>query len=269
MEILKVKLDINFKKVFADENNKAPLISLLSAFLNIREDDIHSVEFAQNEITPDFFDGKLSRLDLKVNVDGRLVNIEMQICPYEDYASRALYYWSKMFASSLKKGESYDKLPQTISINIINFKMFLWEDVQSSFEIIDAKHNFMLTDKFKMVFFELPKLKNKEIDLNNKLERWLRFINAETEEELTMLENLNDKSLNSAIQVVRVMSADENARYAAEMREKAENDYYAGMADAKAKGIAEGEANIINKLKDMGVSEDIISALENGKFNNG
>ena len=44
MDILKVKLDINFKKVFADENNKAPLISLLSAFLNVKEEDIHSME---------------------------------------------------------------------------------------------------------------------------------------------------------------------------------------------------------------------------------
>lgn len=127
-----------------------------------------------------------------------------------------------------------------------------------------------------MLFVELPKLKGKEIDLNDKLERWLRFINAESEEELAMLEKENDNTLNNAIQVVRYMSADDNARYLADMREKAEYDYYAGLTRAREKGLAEGEAigiakgkaDIISQLRDLNVSEEIIAALEKDDKNN-
>ena len=58
------------------------------------------------------------------------------------------------------------------------------------------------------------------------------------------------------------------------MREKAEYDYYAGLAKATEKGRAEGraegrvegEANIINKLKEMGMYDEYVAKLEKGDY---
>ena len=43
-------------------------------------------------------------------VDDRLINVEIQINPQIDYRERALFYWSRLYTSSLKKGESYNNL---------------------------------------------------------------------------------------------------------------------------------------------------------------
>ncbi len=72
-------------------------------------------------------------------------------------------------------------------------------------------------------FFELKKI-NKKINKNNRLELWLQFLNAESEEELAMPENTNIKPIQKAVMIIHKMSADEKIREIARIREKALHD---------------------------------------------
>ncbi len=217
--IVKAKLDIIFKKLFTDDGDNELLIGLLDAILELPEDEkIADIQITKNELMPDSPDGKVSRLDLNVKLQSekdktenkyRLINVEIQLNQRSDYAERALFYWSKLFTGSLKSGDAYSELPMTISLNILGYSMFPErEQYHSIYVPKEEKHNDVLTDKFSLQFFELEKLNHRKTNLQSKKERWLRFLNAETEEELDMLETAKDSTLDKAITSAKTNSSD-------------------------------------------------------------
>lgn len=98
----------------------------------------------------------------------------------------------------------------------------------------------------------------KNFDKNNKQELWLRLINAETEDELDMLQQTGVKSIQDAVVVLHKMSADEKTRELAEMREKALHIEATEKSFAIAEGERRKEAEILANLKAMGLSEEQI-----------
>ena len=95
-----------------------------------------------------------------------------------------------------------------------------------------------------LYFFELKKLPVKtEENKNDPLLQWLWLIDAETEEELKMLEKSDIPEIREAVNVVRYFSADEQMRINAFEREMAIRDRMAEIAAAKRDGreIKEGE----------------------------
>ena len=265
--IVKAKLDIIFKKLFTDEGNQHILQAFLSDILEIPYESINNIIVLNSEIMPENIIEKYSRMDIKMTVDGnRLINVEMQIKDEGDYKDRSMYYLSKLYGNQLKSGDGYGKLNQCISINVLNFILFdEWMDFHSSFRMREDKHNSVLTDNFIAHYFELKKI-GKNFDKNNKQELWLRLINAETEDELDMLQQTGVKSIQDAVVVLHKMSADEKTRELAEMREKALHIEATEKAHAKAEGEAIGlkegerrkEAEILANLKAMGLSEEQI-----------
>ena len=246
--IVKAKLDIIFKKLFTDEGNLHILQAFLSDILEIPYESINNIIVLNSEIMPENVIEKYSRMDIKMTVDGnRLINVEMQIKDEGDYRDRSLYYLSKLYGNQLKSGEDYGKLNQCISINVLNFNLFdEWTDFHSSFRMREDKHNSVLTDNFIAHYFELKKI-GKNFDKNNKQELWLRLINAETEDELDMLQQTGVKSIQDAVVVLHKMSADEKTRELAEMREKALHIEATEKSYARAEGRAEGEAAGLKK----------------------
>lgn len=269
--IVKAKLDIIFKKLFTDEGNQHILQAFLSDILEIPYESINNIIVLNSEIMPENIIEKYSRMDIKMTVDGnRLINVEMQIKDEGDYKDRSMYYLSKLYSNQLKSGDGYGKLNQCISINVLNFILFdEWSDFHSSFRMREDKRNSVLTDNFIAHYFELKKI-GKNFDKNNKQELWLRLINAETEDELDMLQQTGVKSIQDAVVVLHKMSADEKTRELAEMREKALHIEATEKAHARAEGRAEGEAiglkkgrterdnEILANLKAMGLSEEQI-----------
>ena len=269
--IVKAKLAIIFKKLFTDEGNQHILQAFLSDILEIPYESINNIIVLNSEIMPENIIEKYSRMDIKMTVDGnRLINVEMQIKDEGDYKDRSLYYLSKLYSGQLKSGEVYGSLNQCISINIINFNLFDCEKYHSSFSMREDSRNEQLTDKFTAHYFELKKI-GKNIDKNNKQELWLRLINAETEDELDMLQQTGVKQIQDAVVVLHKMSADEKTRELAEMREKALHIEATEKAHARAEGEAVGlkkgekrkEAEMISKMRKSGLSEEQIKAILN------
>ena len=270
--IVKAKLAIIFKKLFPDEGNQHILQAFLSDILEIPYESINNIIVLNSEIMPENIIEKYSRMDIKMTVDGnRLINVEMQIKDEGDYKDRSMYYLSKLYGNQLKSGDGYGKLNQCISINVLNFILFdEWTDFHSSFRMREDKHNSVLTDNFIAHYFELKKI-GKNFDKNNKQELWLRLINAETEDELDMLQQTGVKQIQDAVVVLHKMSADEKTRELAEMREKALHIEATEKAHARAEGEAVGlkkgekrkEAEMISKMRKSGLSEEQIKAILN------
>ncbi len=259
-KIVKLKLDLIFKKVFGTEENKPWLINLISNLLNIPLNTIQKVEILNSEIVPDYIDQKFSRLDLKLYVNEDIINIELQVHFQEDYAERTLFYWSKLYSEQVKVAGAYGDANKTICINILNFNLFECEDYYSSFKIMEENRHDVLTDKFGIHFFELKKLNKSR--KNKPVEVWLDLINAETEGDLEMIEaETQVKDIHDIIFKVREMSADEKIRYQAEMREKALLDEESAMRSSRRQGKREGFEFAVSEMRANGASEEMIQNI--------
>jgi len=244
--IVKLKLDIIFKRIFGNAKNENIIAAFISDLLEIPRKDIKAVYIDNVELVPEYLDQKFSRLDIKMDIDGRIVNIEMQVNREPDFKDRTLFYWSKLYSEELKVGEEYGELKQTICINIINFDLFDCEDYHSNFRILENERGELLTDKFAIHFFELKKLG--KFKRNRRMEDWLDLINAETESDLMEIQNKSTiPEVHETIVKLRELSADEKLKREAYYREKRMHDEASAIIGSRREGRAEGLAEGLAK----------------------
>ncbi len=267
MNIVKAKLDIIFKKLFTSDDDV--LKAFVSDILDIPKENIKQIKVKNPNIMPSVVDGKQAQLDLKMSVDDKIVNVEIQLCDKGNFRDRSLYYWSKIYTDELKRGEDYSQLKKTISINILNFDLFDCDECYSKFALLEETRHELLTDKCSILFFELRKV-NDKIDKNNRKKLWLQLINAETEEDLDMLDKTGVPEISKAVVILHEMSADEEMREMARLREKAILDERSalnfarregraeGRAEGKAEGRAEERKTIIARMREDGLTEEQI-----------
>lgn len=237
-EIIKAKLDVVFKKLFTSDDEV--LKAFVGDILDIPIGRIEKIEVLNPNLLPAYIDGKQSQLDLNMLVDNKIVNVEIQLQNKGDYKDRAAFYWSKLYSEQLKRGELYGELKKTISVNILDFNLFNeTKSPYSSFSIWEDNRHELLTDKCAIVFFELVKVDTK-IEKNNRKQLWLQLLNAETEEDLTMLKETGVPEIGKAVVILHQMSADEEMREIARMREKAILDDASAKDYARRTGLAEG-----------------------------
>lgn len=262
--IVKLKLDVIFKRVFGNENNKDIIAAFLSALLEIPRESIHEIYINNVELTPEYLNQKFSRLDLRLDVDGRTVNVEMQVNKEPAFQERTLFYWSKLFSEELKVGGEYGDLKRTVCVNIINFNLFGCPEYHSYFQVMENKRHEVLSDKFAIHFFELKKVNSAK--QNKPMEDWLNLINAETEGDLmTIQQTTTIPEVKDTIVMLRQLSADEKVRQEAYYREKRLHDEATALGNAKREGIAEGiakeRAELTQRWREMGMSEEEIKRL--------
>ncbi|MDE6426101.1 MAG: Rpn family recombination-promoting nuclease/putative transposase, partial [Ruminococcus sp.] len=241
MEIkAKPKLDLVFKKIFSDVDNTDLLIDFLSTVLGISATEIVDVTILDNELPPEIVNKKFSRLDLLIKTKQGYINIEIQVKNYGDFPERSLFYWARTFSKQLNKNNEYSVLEPTISINIVDFKLFSDRDkAHSTYKLLETENHSELSDKLRIDFLELPKAKNCK---DNHLQEWLNFLSVTTEEGLQMLETNTTTSehIRKAIAVVRKMSADEKFLLEIEKREDAIRDEASARAYEREQGKQEG-----------------------------
>ena len=264
--IVKPKLDVMFKKLFASEENKKLLISFIASLLELDIDLIKSIEVLNGEILPDENGEKFGRLDLLLIMnDETKINIELQIKIQDDYADRSTFYWSKAYTAGLKAGEEYSELKETICINIVGFNMFDCEEYHSHFQIMEKNRHEVLTEKFVIHFFELPKLRGTEVNADDMMNLWLKLIDCESEEDLEMLERTNAAPIKEAAYFIRKMSADEKVKERARLEEKRLHDEASIIGTARRQGIKEGfekgRTEVLYKLINSGSTEPFIISL--------
>lgn len=210
----------------------------MSSLLDIPPESIKEITISNPELPPETVASKFSRLDLSLNVNDKLVNVEIQVKIDNDYRDRTLFYWAKLYTSELKSGEDYGNLKQTITINIINFNMFEGNDYHTEVAAMIKGKNEIFSDKFNMHFFELKKISKHP---KTSREQWLQFINADSEEDFEMVEATSMPIIQKAVKVIYDMSEDTKTHELARLREKALHDEASALKQAKNEGITIGE----------------------------
>ena len=240
--------DYLFKFVFGREERKRITLSFLNAVLGREgEDELTDIAFADREFDPRFSEEKLSRLDIYgVVSDGSKINIEVQLVNYQNMEKRTLYYWSQMY-QSLRKGEDYENLTRSITINLLNFRLLPQENAHNMYGLYDIASGHRLTEDLEIHFLEIPKFHVKSVKEMKRLEKWLAYFSNKLDERETEELAMSEAAISEAIRAEQVFMQSDVERWQYEQREKALRDYISGMRAARRIGLAEG--------RDLGLAE--------------
>ena len=244
--------DVLFKSLFV--NNPDLLKKLVSLLLNIKFESIEQFEITNTDIPPELLGEKFCRLDINMTVNGKRIDLELQVNNEGDYPERSLYYWAREYSTALEEGEDYVLLPQTIIISILDFKLFKCEEFHSEFQALEVKRHESLTDKMCLHYYELLKLP-KTIQTDDLLKLWLNLFSVETEEELKKFEALEVPEMQQTIGAYRSITVTPEFRELERLRSKARHNEAAALRHAKEEerekwqGVVDEQAAIIAGLR--------------------
>jgi predicted transposase/invertase (TIGR01784 family) len=97
----------------------------------------------------------------------------------------------------------------------------------------------IMTDSARIIFIELPKFNPKNADAKDVLTAWLAFLKDPVLMDKVFLQ---DKTVQKAMETLQYISADDEVRAIADLRQKTINDHNSEMTVARAEGKLEGEA---------------------------
>lgn len=180
-DLLEPTVDFVFKQIFGSEDNKD---EVLLNFLNeaLRETEpkpFVSLTLVNPELDKDSLSDKKAVLDVRaVNEDGKQVNLEIQVTNKYDMPKRSLYYAAKMYEEQLTEGQFYRDLKKVITINILTFNQIPNGRFHNTYHLREDHTGEKLIDDLEIHFMELPKLKHAGGSLNDRLVKWLLFIDG-------------------------------------------------------------------------------------------
>jgi predicted transposase/invertase (TIGR01784 family) len=213
---------------------------LVAAALGISIETVNDFTVMNPEIVPDALGDKFCRLDINMRVDGKLVDLEVQVGDEGNYPERSLYYWAREYSAALPEGSDYIELPQAVVISILDFNLFDCVEYHSEFRPLEVRRGELLSDRMVLHYFEVRKLP-KSVDVGSELELFLALFGTETEEELERLQALGVPIVTQAITAYRKTMASAQLRELERLRDKARVDGMYALNKAKAEGILEGE----------------------------
>lgn len=247
--LMSPKNDFAFKLIFGDEKNKDLLIALLSAILRLPKEDFEGLEIINSELLREFAEDRKGILDVRVKTKpGKQIDVEIQILPTEFMPERTMYYWSKMYTSQVKSGDTYHTLKKCITINIVDFNCTPLQKIHSSYHLTEDESGYRLTDILEVHFLEMPKLMDLEIpkDENDPVVEWMEFLDAKSKGVIEMLADKN-QDIKKAYDLLQIISKDEKARMLYEAREAERRDQISWMKSSEDKGKAEAKIEIIRE----------------------
>ena len=194
--------------------------------------------------------------------DGQKADIELQITTAgDDQKLRALYYASKLYAGSLRKGMLYKNAPNVYQIFLTDFDPFddgRDEGEKESNRIGKFYHRAMMrlddgsvfADRLQILFFNLNVPDGVDEGLK-KAANWCKFISGSTDPKV--LEALGSdegwkEEFRMAMDAYMKVSAEEKAWAYHLSTDRAEADYWNGLRQSREDGLKEG---IVTSLKNL------------------
>jgi predicted transposase/invertase (TIGR01784 family) len=230
---------VMFKIILGDPKHSRLLIHFLSAAIK-SDSPITSVEILDSEPPSGYVRQKGSRLDIRARTqDDKIINVEMQCGIEKHMVARALFYWSKLFSAQLEVTEEYHKLKKTISITILDFRLFQDDErYWRKGHLIDDETGEQLTDLLEMQFIELNKMR--QFDEESPITFWVEFFRDPYSERVRALCDYVPE-IQEAKKMFEKAKADPKVRALIEEQEKALRDYMNDISCAKNEGKEEGK----------------------------
>ncbi|MDR1391043.1 MAG: Rpn family recombination-promoting nuclease/putative transposase, partial [Holosporales bacterium] len=245
---IKASQDFVFKRVFGAESHKRVLVCLLNAILK-GNPHIKSVELDNTEIPKDKSDGKNVRLDIRARTsDNTVINVEIQCADRGELIHRSAFYQARMMLEEVKSGESYNIIPDMISIWIADYKAtdrkHHTNEILYMYKSTDKDPIEIATDKFRTFIIELSKIEFKNIHRADMFSVWMMFIKHPEE---IPDEFLSIPEVKEAMDELTYLSHDKVFRAEYDARQRLINDENAAITIATEKGLEKGREEGLEK----------------------
>lgn len=246
------KNDYVFKRAFT-----ACPDALVHLINDLRPDlpEITEVEILNPAITPEEMTGKHIVLDiLAKDQQGNLYNIEMQVRRYNDWGKRSAFYMARLLGDQLIAGDDYAELKAVIGIHLLDFDLFMADAVQQQqalwrFELRDAMQpQVSIGDEIQLNIIEMKKADRLGLG-DQHLKDWITYFEHWKED--NKMATVTHEPVKRIRGYVRQLSADEEARRIAFVRERALRDEAYQLKQARMEGEARGriEGQVVTLLK--------------------
>ena len=262
-ELLKPKNDVVFQCLFNQKNEKITK-AFVEALIGRKINEITINE--TKELYREKPDDKLGVLDLELEINNNeKVDVEVQLVERENFEERLLYYFSKLYGSTIKIGEDYTKVKKVLIIAIINYEINLTKEIkefETRWKIQETKNpQLVLTEEAEFIILELPKVRREyEKNKDNAKAQWMMFLDDPNREEVREIMEKNE-DIKEAVVKVHEMSEDEKIRRLADLREKAIMDEKAISKAGYRRGMEQG---LEDGMK-MGMEQGIKQGIEKGE----
>ena len=262
-QLLKPKNDVVFQCLFNQENEKITK-AFVEALIGRKINEITINE--TKELYREKPDDKLGVLDLELEINNNeKVDVEVQLIERENFEERLLYYFSKLYGSTIKIGEDYTKVKKVLIIAIINYEINLTKEIkefETRWKIQETKNpQLVLTEEAEFIILELPKVRREyEKNKDNAKAQWMMFLDDPNREEVREIMEKNE-DIKEAVVKVHEMSEDEKIRRLADLREKAIMDEKAISKAGYRRGMEQG---LEDGMK-MGMEQGIKQGIEKGE----
>ena len=177
------------------------------------------------------------------DADGHCYNVEIQVRKYGSWHKRGLFYLARTLSNQLDAGQDYQHIGASIGLHLLDFDLFDRSDAERQqavwrFEMRDeTQPNVTLGNILQMNLIELNKADR--LGLNSSpLATWITFF-KHWQEELIMTD-VTYEPVKKALNRVKELSANEEARRLAFVRERALRDEVSYINEAKREGLKEG-----------------------------
>ena len=245
--------------------------------------DSSKFHFLDSSLPVEDREGKRVFLDLRVQLStGVAVNVEVQTSYKKHFLNRMLYYWAKLHAQSLKKGEGYDKITPTYSL-IFTEQAFLDKkvrDFMSSFSIRRDKEPYIVFNRdLRIVIVELSKMDKLSSDLLDFKELWCYFLKKsgsltrEDRESLSRYEELEEAMSHfdklSQDERMRNMALDQHMAEVIHDLDRSgwieqgrEEGIQQGIQQGRTEGREEGLQQGIHRGREEGIQQVVLNMLK-------
>ena len=260
--------DFGFKMLFGSEINKELLISFVNSLLGGRE-VICDLKYLNTEHLGTSERDRRAVFDVYCeNERGEKILVEMQRGEQQYFKDRSIYYSTFPIREQGLKGEWDYKLKAVYVIGILNFKFSddTTDYYHHNVKLVDLNTNEVFYDKLTFIYLEMPKFNKTEDELETMFDKWMFVIRN--------LSRLMERP--AALQervFTRLFESAEIAKFSKEQYEEYEDSLKAyrdwlntintavmkSRAEGRAEGKLEEKMDIARKLKNSGISFDVIS----------
>lgn len=185
------------KKIIKDKNNKQIVLDLLTIVLNLNINQIHTCQIKKFE---DISEYEFSLIKTKVSSeDGNIFDVYFRTLDKEKIKENIFCYWCLLYENERKKSnKKLNTIISKVSITEIGRERYK----NSILLEIPDNNTKILQYGSELHFIDFIKYIEKNKDKNNKLQKWLKYLDPNSEDILLIGMTLNKWTSRSNIEIV-------------------------------------------------------------------
>ena len=268
MKIYNLTNDYLFRKIFMEEEYLKILL------LNLFNVKVETIKYLNPKLVKANKNKKVGIVDLLLEIDGKIVILELQNLDEHNFKERLLFYSLAIIHNHcLKRDDNYEHLKSIKVYAIINYNLYNDNEIINQVNL--KRKNKKFTDKLEYKIIDITKIdendkKSKYYEIinlfkNNNLEKLKQIIKKEEYQKiLKQIENYNkNEEEYKKMEDIYEMMMNETVDYRAVYKDGINIGYERGKSEGITSGILQEKSSIAKKLLKQKVDINIIANATN------